>query len=570
MSFRSFFSDPLAFVPTPFAVLATSFALIALGVVVGQLRGSAFSAPFILYYLAIASIPVAVVPAVVALRSHGRIDPFHPLVYFTWSFFLPNFAVAGVLAATGLGYTAFSWLLMSPLDGGELPTNPYFVRIAALGVAVLGTIGLMTGFLGVKYLQDRAKRKSAESGGALAVVAPGTLRNRIAGLFSGYPRPLAVSILLLVAFAALVNAMEYGLFGYRVAPAAVPSYVPVVAFFGQWVFLGIALLMGCLARNETNRAFRALLVLTVVAALALFAISGARGFLYRAVLVAFAADQYARPRLSFKRLITWLVAIVVAVGLAMTYGTTYRKFRNVSYGRTGQTTVQSETALALQVARNMAKIGEEPKPRATVKTPVVDRPHPSPGPKQPTGVLKRGLFYFGERLVGLTDLAIIVKFAEVHQEEEVRRGIDRNIETDFIRSFVPRFLWRDKPIIGPTEEISKLYFGVPNHQPAVTYMGDLYRNYQLPGVFIGMTLFGALVAFIYGALIVGHPSDPVRSAMWITLLLAFNFESLFSIILPNLPRTLFIAALGILIARIGIDRAKLRQPSGTALDTSGE
>lgn len=598
-SFRAFFSDPLAFIPTPVSILAVSAFLMIGGAILGLVRGAASSAAFLLYYVSIAAFAVVVVPALIAVRSRGRMDPFHPLVYFAWSFFIPNFVVAGVLAATGIGFTPFSWLLMSPLEG-DVTTNPHYVRIASLGVAMLGAAGLAGGFGAARTMQ---LRKNDRHGLTRAAATPGSLRSRYESFFAGSPSPWSVTFVLIVAFAALVVSMNYGLFGYRVAPAATPSYVPVLAFFGQWIFLGVALLTGGLNGERMRGAFKVLLVFAGAAALALFALSGSRGFLYRTTLVGFAADQYTRPNLSLKRLLMWLLGIVVAVGLAMTYGTAYRKLRNTSHGRTAQTTVTNETTLARQVADSMANEvartvtgPQRHREEEQAKPPVMSNPqvrHPeSPAPStvpaetpsgkrgadpanavaapavykpdgralkpRPTGIFQRALFHFSERLVGLTDLAVIVKFADVHQEEEVRLGIDRNIETDLIRSFVPRFLWRDKPIIGPTDQISRLYFGIPNHQPAVTYMGDLYRNYQLPGVLIGMTLFGAMLAFLYGNLIVDHPNDPIRSACWITLVLTFNFESLFSIVLPTLPRTLLMVVLGLLIVRVGMANVKSR------------
>jgi hypothetical protein len=62
---------------------------------------------------------------------------------------------------------------------------------------------------------------------------------------------------------------------------------------------------------------------------------------------------------------------------------------------------------------------------------------------------------------------------------------------------VPRVLWRDKPILDDATRFSQLYL---KHGPTTrtgtgpSHFGDLYRNFGLIGVVLGMGLLGAVFA----------------------------------------------------------------------------
>jgi hypothetical protein len=62
---------------------------------------------------------------------------------------------------------------------------------------------------------------------------------------------------------------------------------------------------------------------------------------------------------------------------------------------------------------------------------------------------------------------------------------------------VPRALWPDKPVLEEGIEFSRTYWEIP---PAVrtstppTQIGDLYRNFGVPGVLVGLFAWGAVVA----------------------------------------------------------------------------
>jgi hypothetical protein len=67
-------------------------------------------------------------------------------------------------------------------------------------------------------------------------------------------------------------------------------------------------------------------------------------------------------------------------------------------------------------------------------------------------------------------------------------------------SFVPRQIWKDKPVSIPSAEFEHTYLGFRNSINGFSSMhliSDLYRNFSFPGVFCGMFLFGVLLRCLY-------------------------------------------------------------------------
>ena len=70
--------------------------------------------------------------------------------------------------------------------------------------------------------------------------------------------------------------------------------------------------------------------------------------------------------------------------------------------------------------------------------------------------------------------------------------------TPVLSAFVPRILWTDKPDI-PTGRIVNKVFHVTDQEETYispSHLGELYWNFGWPGVFVGMTVIGALCGFV--------------------------------------------------------------------------
>ena len=67
-------------------------------------------------------------------------------------------------------------------------------------------------------------------------------------------------------------------------------------------------------------------------------------------------------------------------------------------------------------------------------------------------------------------------------------------------TFVPRQIWKNKPINIPSAEFEATYMGVPrnfNGFSSMHLIGDLYRNFSWAGVLCGMFFLGALLRLFY-------------------------------------------------------------------------
>lgn len=91
-----------------------------------------------------------------------------------------------------------------------------------------------------------------------------------------------------------------------------------------------------------------------------------------------------------------------------------------------------------------------------------------------------------------------------------------------VNSFIPRILWKDKPIYLPGRVFGQT-FRVTNTLTrdthiAVTIPGELYWNFGFPGIIAGMFALGWILRWVYRRYAEGLSNDPVRLALYITLL----------------------------------------------------
>jgi len=91
--------------------------------------------------------------------------------------------------------------------------------------------------------------------------------------------------------------------------------------------------------------------------------------------------------------------------------------------------------------------------------------------------------------------------------------------------FVPRILWPDKPRhtlgreFGVTFRVVQILDNLTSIAPTVP--GELYWNFDVPGVVIGMALWGMLLRVLYRRYGEAEFSDPVRQSIHVVLLVEF-------------------------------------------------
>jgi oligosaccharide repeat unit polymerase len=90
---------------------------------------------------------------------------------------------------------------------------------------------------------------------------------------------------------------------------------------------------------------------------------------------------------------------------------------------------------------------------------------------------------------------------------------------DYFLQFVPRLIWPDKPV--PIEyAVTTLLTGVESGSP-FTIIGELYLNFQWPGIMLGMFIFGVFVRSLY-AYLKDNPGNPA-----VILIYGIIFANLF-------------------------------------------
>jgi hypothetical protein len=125
------------------------------------------------------------------------------------------------------------------------------------------------------------------------------------------------------------------------------------------------------------------------------------------------------------------------------------------------------------------------------------------------------------RLAMINSVAIVVR----DTPRWVPYAYGRTIFLPALALFVPRVIWTDKPSFELGREFGQAYRVILEFDDqtsiAATVPGELYWNFDLPGILIGMAVFGAALRFFYRRYGEGKRLDPVRRATHIVLLIQF-------------------------------------------------
>jgi hypothetical protein len=133
---------------------------------------------------------------------------------------------------------------------------------------------------------------------------------------------------------------------------------------------------------------------------------------------------------------------------------------------------------------------------------------------QSVGTTKRRMAMINSVAVVLRDVGRWVPYA--HGE---------TLFTPAVTFFIPRVLWPDKPYFTMGREFAETFRVVAildrDTRVAVTVPGELYWNFDLPGILIGMALWGVVLRFLYRRYGEAMTLDPIRRAIHIVLLIQF-------------------------------------------------
>jgi hypothetical protein len=138
-----------------------------------------------------------------------------------------------------------------------------------------------------------------------------------------------------------------------------------------------------------------------------------------------------------------------------------------------------------------------------------------------TDFLDESLGTFKRRVALINSVAIVIR--DVPRWVPYEHG-----DTLFVPAmafFVPRFIWPDKPLFMMGRDFG-VKFRIVNifdekTRIAVTVPGELYWNFDLPGILFGMALWGVVVRLVYRRYAGSVGLDPVRRAIYMLLLIQF-------------------------------------------------
>lgn len=207
-----------------------------------------------------------------------------------------------------------------------------------------------------------------------------------------------------------------------------------------------------------------LLILAIETAFGFF--SGVKGFIIPLFGIPLLLYHYLRKRLSIRQVVRW--AVVVVFVLIFLIFPLINSYRVVFYEMAGYSSV--DAALSAW-----------------------SRAHWSFHENQLAATVTESIRSFMNRFSGLDSLSIIVA------DPKYQRGKTLTI---FFIAFIPRFLWSQKPVLDVGRQFAVEYWNQPvNVQNAMapTTIGELYWNFGLIGVLIGMFLLGVIyrTAYLY-------------------------------------------------------------------------
>ncbi len=425
----------------------------------------------------------------------GSLNIFHPLVFASLSYIFPAFVLGGVILNFGWAEPFYLSFIENPRV--NLPLSLFYVMI--------GYVGLIAG-----YCFPIGKR----IGEVLEEKLPKV---------EWQPSEVWLGGVILVVAGFMINILSFlrGVLGYQRAET-------VEIFDGLLIFLQFFLLEGLVLLwlaffSETRRSwFSYLIAIVLICLIPLRAVVlGSRsGLLTGLLLVAF-AFFYSGRKLKVHHYLILSFIISMALLLGVIYGTTFRNIK----GTEARMEAGAYFEQAIVTMEYLSK-------------------------SDPTFILKEGMMALAERVENLSSLGVVVSNYEKLAPYEAAYGLENNIINDLLYSFIPRFIYPDKPNASDVRAYGDLYFNYGDNSFTVTPFGDLLRNFGPLGVPLGMFVLGIYFRVVYSSLIESKYQAMWKKVAYYPLLTVVSYESFYATIFPSVIRAAFVTALGLFIVHL--------------------
>lgn len=444
----------------------------------------------------------------VILAYKGKFNPLNPIVYFAWTFFIPSCFLGGIFLAIGISDAYFQSYIQD--ESYNLPLTFFYIIVGYLAMA-LGYFIPYGSTIGARIANALPKWKLSDRD----ILVPGyTL------LFLGIVNTL-------VAFA-------LGSFGFQ-RVREYTEYDGLVYLLSLWWQLA-AFLLWLYVFRQPRINFRAGLTIFFLIATALgkAAFQGNRASLLPHLIMIGFAFILAGRRPALRHYVAGTALLLIAVFVGMIYGTTFRNIK--------QTEEQiSLSQYAEMVGTTFSRLSEQ-----DIST-----------------TLSLGMTAFANRIDAVSSLAVVVSNYEALAPYEEQVGIANNIWVDTVTFFIPRLIWKDKPVAIEPAKYADLYFNFSENSFTMTPIGDLLRNFGPIGVPIGMVILGLFLRILYRSLIDGQAFSFWRSAVFYMVISITTFEGTYGLIVPNMFKvgTMSLAGLIFVVALTRLRSGVRRLPA---------
>ncbi len=163
---------------------------------------------------------------------------------------------------------------------------------------------------------------------------------------------------------------------------------------------------------------------------------------------------------------------------------------------------------------------------------------------------RRSVYAFLERIALTPSVAAILRYTG--KWVDYRYG--QTILLAPIGLLIPRFIWPDKPYIAIGREVGTT-FDLVNPldrltQIAVTSVGELYWNFHVPGVILGMFLLGGVNRLLYRRYGTASRDAPLRTAVYATALpLVLQFDGNLAAVYGTALRGIVLMVVFVVVAK---------------------
>lgn len=422
----------------------------------------------------------------------GKFELFHPLVFAAWSYVFPAFVLGGLIVAFKLVDPYFLVLIDDPEY--NLPLSLVYISIGFLGLSV--GYFLPFGKIIAEKIEPRLpkwewKPDKVWAAGILLLLAG--VGVNIIGFLQG-----------IMGFQRLT---DYGTFD-----ALLYFLLVLVAEGSMLLWLGI------FGAKQKNGIYYAVLVLLILFIPFRAALLGSRSSFLISMFPIIMAFKYSGRKLSGKHTVFFGILLAVAVSIGVVYGTSFRNIKG-SEGRMEAGDYVGQIGATLEYLTN----------------------------EDPVVVVQNSAQALADRIENLSSVAVVVSNYERLAPYEASYGLENNIINDTLTSFVPRFLWEDKPPTSDARAYSMLYFSFGENSFAISPFADLLRNFGPIGVPIGMFVLGIYLRLIY-RLFVETPSPSLyKYVAYLPLLTLVSYEAFYATIFPSIIRTVAVLAVSLFL-----------------------